>query len=66
MIEKIKMFFKNRVLPWLEKNWVYIVNIIVLFTIYGTTKQVGIEFLSGFWIFLQLGWFSYEWFKKSR
>lgn len=56
--EKIKSWFKKTALPWLKKNWMQIVNLIVLFIIYGNTDSLlGVQTITGLWIFVLLGYY---------
>lgn len=55
---KIKAWFKKTGLPWLKKNWMQLVNLFVLFIIYGNTDTLPVvQGITGFWIFVLLGYY---------
>jgi len=56
--EKIVAWFNKTALPWLKKNWMQIVNILVLFIVYGNTDSLpGVQTISGLWIFVLLAYY---------
>jgi len=58
IINKTKDFLKLKILPWLTKNWLEIINLIVLFImysiIYEKPNMVWAEVIGGLWIFVLL------------
>ena len=65
MIKKLKdlwLKLKN----WFIKNWISIVNWIVLILVYGINENVWIEVIVGLWIFVQIGYAGYKWFIKKN
>lgn len=58
IIDDIKDFFNLKILPWLSKNWLDIINIIVLFIMYSIIyEKPGMEWaevIGGLWIFVLL------------
>jgi hypothetical protein len=55
---QIKLWFEKRGLPWLKKNWMQIVNLIVLFIVYGNTDTLPVvQTISGLWVFVLLGYY---------
>jgi len=58
IINKIKDFLKLKILPWLTKNWLEIINLIVLFIIYSIIYEkpgmAWAEVIGGLWIFVLL------------
>jgi hypothetical protein len=55
---QIKLWFEKRGLPWLKKNWMQIVNLLVLFIVYGNTDTLpGVQTVAGLWIFVLLGYY---------
>jgi hypothetical protein len=55
---QVKIWFEKRGLPWLKKNWMQIVNLLVLFIIYGNTDKLpGVQTITGLWIFVLLGYY---------
>lgn len=65
LIEKIKSLYakiinwlKIKVLPWLKRSWMEIVNLFVLFIVYGNTDSLpGVQTISGLWIFILLAYY---------
>ena len=56
--EKIKNWSIQTALPWLKKSWMQIINIVVMFIIYGNTDSLpGIQSIAGFWLFILLGYY---------
>ena len=53
--EKIKNWFNKTALVFLKKEWMQIVNLVVLFIVYGNTDKLpGVQTITGFWIFILL------------
>lgn len=51
--EKIKAWFNKTALPWLKKNWMQIINIIVVAVVYGNTDSLpGVQTIAGLWLFV--------------
>ncbi len=58
LLEKIKAWAVKTALPWLKKEWMQIVNLIVLFIIYGNTDSLpGVQTVAGLWIFVLLAYY---------
>lgn len=55
---KIKAWAVKTALPWLKKEWMQIVNLIVLFIVYGNTDTLPVvQGVTGLWIFVLLGYY---------
>lgn len=54
--------FKN----WVIKNWIKITNWVVLISVYSINQNDWIELILGLWIFTQLAYAGWVWFKKSN
>jgi len=55
MLEKIKKWAKETALPWLKKEWMQIVNLLILFIVYGVVKESenpGLSAIVGLWLFV--------------
>ena len=66
MIEKLKIWAKTKLLPWAKKNWLTIVNFVVLGILYAALPEdSGLGVLVGLWIFVQIGVLGWRLFKKS-
>jgi hypothetical protein len=68
MIEKIKLWAKGKLLPWLKTNWVSLLNIIVLFYVYGKVDEAvypGVNLFVGLWIFILAGYYGWKLFNKK-
>lgn len=51
---------------WILKNGWELLNMIILFVIYGVNKgNLAIELISGLWIFSNVARYAYKWFIKS-
>jgi len=53
--EKIKKWVVETSLPWLKKEWMQIVNLLVLFIVYGVVNEAenpGLSTIVGLWIFV--------------
>jgi hypothetical protein len=56
--EKIKAWAIKTALPWLKKEWMQIVNLIVLFIVYSNTDSLlGVQTITGLWIFVLLAYY---------
>ena len=56
--EKIKAWAVKTALPWLKKEWMQIVNILVIAIAYGKTDSLpGLQTLIGFWLFILLAYY---------
>ena len=64
MFNKIKEFLL-KIKNWFLKNWIQIVNWIVLILVYGINENVWIELIVGLWIFVQIGYAGWKWFNKK-
>jgi hypothetical protein len=51
---------------WLLEHWQYLTNLLVLFIVYGNTTQVGLETITGLWIFSILALTMWRWFNKKK
>lgn len=57
----------KKFIEWLKKNWLQVANFIVLLLIYGVNKgQLGVEVITGLWIFSLAGIYGWRWFKRSK
>ena len=57
----------KKFIEWLKKNWLQVANFIVLLLIYGVNKgQLGVEIITGLWIFSLAGIYGWRWFKRSK
>ena len=66
MIEKLKIWAKTKLLPWAKKNWLTIVNFVVLGILYAALpEESGLGVLVGLWIFVQIAVLGYRLFIKS-
>jgi len=66
MIKKLKIWAKTKLLPWLKKEWMTLVNFLVLGILYAKLPtDSGLGVLVGFWIFVQIGVFGYRLFIKK-
>jgi hypothetical protein len=55
---KIKAWAVKTALPWLKSSWMQIVNILVLFIIYGNTDSLpGVQTVAGLWLFVLLAYY---------
>ena len=67
--EKIKTWFMQKALPWLKKNWMIIVNYLVIIlaynNVYGKDGVILAETLLGLWIFVSIGYAGWKWFTKK-
>lgn len=51
---------------FIKNNWWKILNVIVLFVIYGVNDgNVWVELFTGLWIFTTLARYFYRWFTKG-
>lgn len=67
MWEKIKIWAKTKLLPWLKKEWMVLVNFLVLGILYGVLpEESGLGVLVGLWIFVQLGVIGYRLFSGKK
>ena len=57
LLEKIKAWAVKTALPWLKKEWMQIVNIIVIAIVYAKTSSLGLETLTGLWLFVLLAYY---------
>ena len=56
--EKIKAWWNKTALIWLKQSWMQIVNIIVMFIVYGNTDTLpGVQTIVGIWLFLLLAYY---------
>ena len=57
----IKAFATEKVLPWLKKNWMQIVNFIVILVAYSKVYEQpgfgGVELILGLCLFIMLGYY---------
>jgi hypothetical protein len=52
---KIKSWAINTALPWLKKEWMQIINILVIFIAYANTDSLpGLQTIIGLWLFVLL------------
>lgn len=57
----------KKFIEWLKKNWLQVVNFVILLLIYGVNKeQLGVEVITGLWIFSLAGIYGWRWFNKPR
>lgn len=53
--EKVKAWAVLTAWPWLKKEWMQIINLLVLFIVYGNTDSLpGVQTVAGLWIFILL------------
>jgi hypothetical protein len=58
VIKKIKAWWNTTAIPWLKSSWMQIVNLIVLFIVYGNTDKLpGVQTIAGLWIFVLLAYY---------
>lgn len=55
----------DKIKDYIKKDWLFILNFIAWFIIYGNTSQVGLEALSGLMIFAITAKNLYELFTKK-
>lgn len=66
MWQKIKTWAKNRLLPWLKKEWLELGTFIVLLIAYGVLpEESGLGVFIGLWIFIIIGVLGYRLFIKK-
>jgi len=52
---KVKAWAVLTAWPWLKKEWMQIINLLVLFIVYGNTDSLpGVQTVAGLWIFILL------------
>lgn len=57
----------KKIIDWLKKNWLQVANFIVLLLIYGVNKgQLGVEVITGLWIFSLAGIYGWKLFEKKN
>jgi hypothetical protein len=57
----------KKFIEWLKTNWLQVANFIVLLLIYGVNNgQLGVEVITGLWIFSLAGIYGWRWFKNSN
>lgn len=63
MIEKLKAIW-NKFKTWFLKNWLLIVNYIVIFVAYSIVydKNTWAELILGLWLFVSAAYGMYKWF----
>jgi hypothetical protein len=65
-----KAWFVAKPLVWFKKNWMIVVNYLVILlaynNIYGKEGVVGAEVLLGLWIFVSIAYAGWKWFNKPR
>lgn len=65
----LKAWFIAKRLPWLKKNWMIIVNYLVIAlaynNIFGKDGVVFAQFLLGIWIFTSIAYAGYKLFVKK-
>lgn len=69
MIEKIKLWLKGKLIPWLKLNWIALLNIIVLFYVYGKVDEAvypGVNLFVGLWIFILAAYYGWKLFNKQK
>ena len=65
MWQKIKTWSKDKLLPWLKKEWLELGTFIVLLISYGVLlEDSGLGIFIGLWIFIIIGVLGYRLFKK--
>ena len=58
ILNDIKTWFTTKMLPWLKKAWMQIVNMIVLFAAYSSLNDDSFAgVIVGFWIFILLSYY---------
>ena len=68
-LEKLKAWSKNKLLPWLKKEWLQLGTFIVLCISYGVLpEESGLGVFIGLWIFVIIAVLGYRLFtgKKSE
>jgi hypothetical protein len=66
MIEKLKVWAKTKLLPWLKKEWMVLVNFLVLAILYAALPtDSGLGVFVGLWIFVQIAVLGYRLFIKK-
>lgn len=66
MIEKLKIWAKTKLVPWFKRNWMTLVNFLVLWVLYAALpEESALGALVGFWIFVQIAVLGWRLFKKS-
>ena len=63
-MEKLKNIL-IKILNWIKKNTFYIINYVVLFTIYAINKDMYIELITGLWLFSSAAIGLYKLFNKQ-
>lgn len=74
MIDKIKKWFKNTALPWLKKEWMQIINILIIIFAYDKTDSLPVvQGIVGLWLFVLLVYYIFwkflgveKMFKKEK
>ena len=66
MFKKLKNWAITKLLPWLKKEWMILVNFIVLGVLYAALPtESGLGVLVGLWIFIQIGVIGYRLFVRK-
>ena len=68
MIEKIKLWVKGKLFPWFKLHWMALLNIIVLFYVYGKVDELvypGVNLFVGLWIFVILAYYMWVLFNRK-
>lgn len=64
LLAQLKLWFTSKMLPWLKKNWMVIVNYLVIFIaysiVYGHDGVVVAETLLGLWLFVSAAYAAYK------
>jgi hypothetical protein len=63
LLQQLKLWATTKVWPWLKKNWMVIVNYLVIFISYSIIYNKGVEVaetLLGLWIFVSLAYAGYK------
>jgi hypothetical protein len=54
----IKAWFIKTAVPWLKKNWMQVVNMLVLFIAYHNLDSMpGLQTIIGLWLFVLIGYY---------
>lgn len=54
-----------KILNWIKKNTFYIINYVVLFTIYAINKDMYIELITGLWLFSSAAYYLFKLFNEQ-
>lgn len=59
----------NKIKAWFKKNWMIVVNYLVIFTAYSLVYDKGVvlaEVLLGLWLFASAAIGGYKWFTRKK